>query len=121
MELMRHSEISLTMKNYTDPNLLPSYQSVSLLPDFQKGGPMPTEDHSQTDAQIHSQELGGPGLPVSRIVADQAPDHSLQLADGEEPRHTLSPFVAEGPESEKIGRCRVRTYDFHRVKVALYH
>jgi hypothetical protein len=47
MELMRHSDLRLTMKVYTDPSQLPLADSIDRLPSFTKTGP-----------QIGPQELG---------------------------------------------------------------
>lgn len=38
MELMRHSDLKLTMKIYTDASQLPLVASVAALPSFRAGG-----------------------------------------------------------------------------------
>jgi len=54
MEIMRHSDIKLTTKTYTDAGLLPVAQNVFNLPSFNKP--------SAPDSQIDSQTLHDPDL-----------------------------------------------------------
>ena len=121
MDLMRHSDMRLTMKTYTDPNLLPTYAAVSSLPDL-LGTPESVPGYNtQSNTQIRTQDLGGKGLPLSQTVADSErgthPQTRMDKASG----LNLSHSVAEGRENGDGARCRVRTCDFLRVKQALYH
>jgi integrase len=62
MELMRHSDLKLTMKVYTDAELLPLSQGVDLLPTFSLAT-------SANDTQRDTQKLGGRGHLGSEAVA----------------------------------------------------
>ena len=60
MELMRHSDMRLTAKVYTDAGMLPTGDAVMKLPALVMG--------SKSDSQIDSQKLVTDGLSVSRPV-----------------------------------------------------
>jgi integrase len=60
MELMRHSDMRLTAKVYTDAGMLPTGDAVMMLPALVMG--------EQSDSQIDSQKLVTSGLSVSRPV-----------------------------------------------------
>ena len=60
MEMMRHSEMKLTMKIYTDTQLLPTHDAMQKLPRF-----LTAEKYTQ----IRTQKLGADGLKVSQAVA----------------------------------------------------
>ena len=60
MELMRHSDMRLTAKVYTDAGMLPTGDAVMMLPALVMG--------EQSDSQIDSQKLVTGGLSVSRPV-----------------------------------------------------
>ncbi len=60
MELMRHSDMRLTAKVYTDAGMLPTGDAVMMLPALVMGG--------EADSQIDSQKLVAGGLSVSRPV-----------------------------------------------------
>ncbi len=120
MEAMRHSDMRLTMKTYTDTALLPVHAAVAALPDFNNDGERPQEA-AQSDAQIHSQDLG-----ADRLSLTQAGAHPANVIHPQRPmdttsEHTLAPSGADGRESKENARCRVRTCDILRVKQALYH
>jgi hypothetical protein len=60
MELMRHSDMRLTAKTYTDAGMLPTGDAVMMLPALTTGG--------ESDSQIDSQKLVASGLLLSRPV-----------------------------------------------------
>jgi hypothetical protein len=60
MELMRHSDMRLTAKVYTDAGMLPTGDAVMKLPALVMG--------EQSDSQIDSQKLVASGLSVSPPV-----------------------------------------------------
>ncbi len=60
MELMRHSDMRLTAKVYTDAGMLPTGDAVMMLPALVMG--------EQSDSQIDSQKLVTGGLLLSRPV-----------------------------------------------------
>jgi len=112
MELMRHSDMKLTAKTYTDAGMLPVSETVNLLPDFSVG---------QEPSQIASQTAGFSSPDESLLVPPNAADANLLTLAGEEISLSQSASVPHGPESLDGARCRVRTCDFLRVKQALYH
>jgi len=117
MELMRHSDMRLTMKTYTDADALPTMEAVSSLPDF-IGTP---ESAGYHDAQIRTQKLGGEGPSLSHAGALSENGDGPQTLMDKGSGRDLSHPVALGRENEDGARCRVRTCDFLRVKQALYH
>jgi integrase len=108
MELMRHSDMRLTAKVYTDAGQLPLAQTVASLP-------------------------GLPGLksPGQNTCLDSVPgrqnvSRDVQVNSGVDSSETveIEPFVSECRDvaNETDGaRCRVRTCDPCRVKAMLYH
>jgi integrase len=108
MELMRHSDMRLTAKVYTDAGQLPLAQTVASLPGL-SGLKLPcqnTEHHSVKSRQN-----------VSRPVQVNSGTDTPQNVENE-------PFVSECRDVANEGdgaRCRVRTCDPCRVKAMLYH
>ena len=112
MELMRHSDMRLTAKTYTDANMLPISDAMALLSAFAA-----TQLNPQTDPQKPVIE----GHDVSTAVAMNVTEQLLLTAGDQMfgPSETAS--VVNSPKEAKNARCRVRTCDFLRVKQALYH
>ena len=110
MELMRHSDMRLTAKTYTDAGLLPIGEAVLSLPSI-----------SGSASQIDSQNTVAGGLPLSSPVTEKGVLNSSGTRMDKGPGHDLTTLVNGSPESENGARCRVRTCDFLRVKQALYH
>ena len=112
MELMRHSDMKLTAKVYTDANMLPVSETVAMLPNLIGGS---------ADSQIDSQKLV-PERPSVSVSVPLKPANPILLTAGDQ---VVSPsesaFVPQSPEVGDNARCRVRTCDFLRVKQALYH
>jgi len=96
MELMRHSDVKLTTKIYTDANLLPIWDAVGALPMFD-------------DTQIDTQKLVAVGQSESLSVA-KAESVGGSLGSGNEefssPRSTP---VVKSPQLEESAPCRNRT------------
>ena len=112
MELMRHSDMKLTTKVYTDANMLPTSETVAMLPRLIGDG---------ADSQIDSQKLVPESPSVSATVPLITTDSILLTAGDEAFSPSESASVPQSPETEESARCRVRTCDFLRVKQALYH
>jgi integrase len=112
MELMRHSDPRLTVKTYTDANMLPISDAVVSLMRFAA-----KREASQIDSQGLVPER--PGVSASVQLEAGKPK---TLTAGEQ---TFSPSesasVRESLKEGESARCRVRTCDFLRVKQALYH
>ena len=117
MEIMRHSDMRLTAKTYTDAGLLPIVDAVVELPSLlSKNG-----EDSQTDSQIDSQnsfrigqnetELGNSGHSQYHLEVPNNESDSLENDEAV----TGSQFLSNG------ARYRVRTCDLYSVSVALYH
>ncbi len=109
MEAMRHSDPKLTMKTYTDSELLPLRETIAMLPAL---GPY---------AQIHAQTSVETGSNESRTVATVEEFISPESLINTASRGHLSRTVADGLKKGNGARYRVRTCDPYRVKVVLYH
>jgi hypothetical protein len=112
MELMRHSDPRLTVKTYTDANMLPVSDAIVALTNFAA---------SNKDSQIDSQKLVRQCPALSATVSVEAGKLKV-LTTGEQafsPSESAS--VRESLNDGENARCRVRTCDFLRVKQALYH
>ena len=112
MELMRHSDMRLTAKTYTDANMLPVSDAMALLTRFSE---------KRNDSQIDSQGLVQERPDVSAAVPVNAGEPKLLTASNQAFSPTESASVLVSPERVDGARCRVRTCDFLRVKQALYH
>jgi Phage integrase family len=102
MELMRHSDMRLTAKTYTDANMLPISDAVALLSAFAA-----KQQHPQIDPQKSVTE----SLGVSAPVAINGAQPKLLTAGDQtfSPSETAS--VPNSPEPPDGARCRVRTCD----------
>ncbi len=108
MELMRHSDMRLTAKVYTDAGQLPLAQTVASLPG------LPSLEPS---GQNTEQESVGSRRNASKAVQPDSIDTIAQTPDSES-------FVKECRDLANCSdgaRCRVRTCDPCRVKAVLYH
>jgi integrase len=108
MELLRHSDVKLTTKIYTDAGMLPIWDAVEALPMF-------------NDTQIDTLKLVAKGQSESAAVPVKDHGPILLSAGGQSVSPSESASVGESPEMADGARCRVRTCDFLRVKQALYH
>ena len=105
MELMRHSDMRLTAKTYTDAGLLPIGDAVLNLP-------FVSVFDSQRDSQTSVAGSLFPSTPVTENKIQESSGTRINKGF----RHDLSSMVNGGPEVENGARCRVRTCDFLRVK-----
>jgi len=104
MEIMRHSDIKLTTKTYTDAGLLPLAETVINLPSLTR-----LARPSEPDSQIDSQRLFRAGADLSGKVTDSAKEHYLELPSIERDSHENSELVTTCPENEESCRARTRT------------
>ena len=74
MELMRHSEMKLTMKTYTDSGMLPTAATIRALPSLVTGAGMNTpqntpvsdaKGHSVSSSVTHGENGDGPGTLIN--------------------------------------------------------
>ena len=108
MELMRHSDMRLTAKVYTDAGKLPLFETVASLPGV--------ADKVKTSAQNTAQDFV-PGCPnVSKAVPSGKEQMGLQSPENER----IVPECRDVANGDDGARCRVRTCDPCRVKAVLY-
>ena len=86
MEFMRHSEMRLTNKTYTDVTCLPLAEAAEMLPQF-----LQTKGTHETGAEGHK---------PSRTDANQIREAKHKTIDNKEVCHALSSTGAEGQELE---------------------
>jgi hypothetical protein len=112
MEIMRHSDMRLTSKTYTDAGLLPVADAVLRLPSL---------THKKTaDSQIDSQDLFRAGQDVSPTGRKSETKGDFELSENQQDGQQKVGLIKT---SQKIGdgaRYRVRTCDLPRVKRTLY-
>lgn len=87
MELMRHSDMALTTKIYTDASKLPTFGAVAALPSLAQTAP---EIYAQPDAQ----ELRPAGPGQSQGVRDSNTAYGSKPLDNKGDRHDKSRQVA---------------------------
>ena len=93
MEAMRHSDIRLTTKTYTDTGLLPVFDAVTKLPSF-LGSP-------EKDSQIDSQTLFREGQALSVLVINSTNGSKRKAYENQELTGVVSGPVTTGQEREK--------------------
>ena len=101
MEAMRHSDIRLTTKTYTDTGLLPVSDAVAKLPSF-LGPPA-------KDSQIDSQTLFREGQALSIPVINSTNGSKRKVYENHELTGVVSGPVTTGQDSEKSCAIQVRT------------
>ena len=112
MELLRHSDLRLTMKTYTDAGMLCTGEAVSKLPFFAvtpsgqtRVGPMAAVPDAQIDAQTPvsaGRGLARRGTKVQTVFATETPQN-------EDARHDLTLAGATGPDGRNGSSGRIRT------------
>jgi integrase len=110
MEAMRHSDMKLTAKTYTDAGMLPTREAVCSLPPL-----LPN------CTPIRTPDLGVEGLGVSSSDTQRETVNDAEIRMDTGFRHDSAQLGTMGHENGNGARCRVRTCDFLRVKQALYH
>jgi len=94
MELARHSDLKLTMKNYTDAGQLPLREVIESLPGF--GG--------QADSRIDSRTLGASGQTVSPTVTKNRETKPKNHLENTDESHRDSQLVTVSPEDSEWRR-----------------
>ena len=94
MELMRHSDMRLTAKVYTDAGMLPTGDAVMKLPALVMG--------DESDSQIDSQKLVMDGLCVSRPVQVLETANVAETLINRGFEADLSPAVPVCPKGEMV-------------------
>lgn len=87
MEMMRHSDIRLTMKTYTDADCLPLQQVLSALPKF-----LPASENAVAmNTQIDTQTPDASGQTLSSPVADGGGEFLSEVPQNQGLLHNLTP------------------------------
>ena len=100
MEIMRHSDMRLTSKTYTDAGLLPVWDSVANLPSFTDPLVKDSQIDSQ-DSQIDSQSSVRTSPSLSAPVKEITNLCKLETSDGQEHTSNLSVPVMTSQENGK--------------------
>jgi integrase len=112
MEIMRHSDMRLTSKTYTDAGLLPVADAVLKLPSL--------TGKQAAHSQIDSQDLFRAGHDGSTTGKKSAAEYYLELPRNEEDGQGKDGLVKTSQKLVDGARYRVRTCDLPRVKRTLY-
>jgi hypothetical protein len=107
MEIMRHSDMRLTAKTYTDAGLLPIADAVLDLPSLVK--PI-------TCTQIGTQNLFRTGHDQSGPVTKAASFSTTDLIENQTVKTDKSAPDRLGHEKQKNGQNRIRTYSMNFPK-----
>jgi integrase len=100
-ELMRHSDMKLTTKNYTDTAQLPLAEAVRKLPSLLRNIQVNTlQSTPALDTEGHGASSNGTNEAVPTIS---------EVPSQEPIVHELAAVGANGHESDESARCRVRT------------
>lgn len=105
MEIMRHSDMRLTAKTYTDAGLLPIADAVLDLPSLMK----PSDLDPKSPSQIASQNLVSTGQNESEPVTKSASFFPIDLAENQTVKGDKSTLVPTCPKNGKNGQNRIRT------------
>jgi integrase len=99
-EIMRHSELRLTLDVYTDPTALPTIAAMEKLPIFAELG---------KNAQIDALNPGSAvrGVARSGVASDEAEE--MQRARNENPEHALACVDTVSQDNENGCLARIRT------------
>jgi len=105
MEIMRHSDMRLTSKTYTDAGLLPVADAVLKLPSLTHKKP--------ADSQIDSQDLFRAGQDVSTADMKSMGIEPLEAPVNQQDRQLKDGLVKTSQKLVDGARYRVRTRRFH--------
>jgi len=108
MEIMRHSDMRLTAKTYTDAGLLPIADAVLNLPSHVK--PI-------TGTQIGTQNLFRASHVTSHLGADSSNNERIQPTRNKELALVVSGPDKTGHENKKHGQNRIRTCEGKSQKI----
>jgi integrase len=106
MEIMRHSDMRLTAKTYTDAGLLPIADAVLNLPSLM----VTTQVESNSHSQIDSQNLFRAGQTESGPVPQSTFFVQSDVVKTQSVAHDESSLDRSGQKKKKSGPYRIRTY-----------
>lgn len=99
-EIMRHSELRLTLDVYTDPSALPTVAAIEKLPIFAELQENAQIDAHNPDSAVHS---------VSRSGVASGEGEEVQHARNENREHALARVDTVSQDNEKSCLARIRT------------
>jgi integrase len=99
MEIMRHSDMRLTTKTYTDAGLLAVWDKVANLPSFTTDCVIEDSQIDSQNSQIDSQNLVRTSPSVSIPVKENVKIGDLQPADKQHPKYDMSGPVTTSQEN----------------------
>lgn len=99
-EIMRHSELRLTLDVYTDPTALPTIAAMEKLPIFAELGENAQIDALNADSAVHVVARSG-------VASDQGEE--VQGVRNQAPEHALACVDTVRQENEKSCLARIRT------------
>ena len=106
MEIMRHSDMRLTAKTYTDAGLLPIADAVLSLPSFL----FTKKLEPKTDTQIDPQSLFRAGQNLSDPVTEKEESVDSYPAENQQVSCDSDGLVTTCQNDSKSGPYRIRTY-----------
>ena len=112
MELMRHTDLRLTMKVYTDPRIFNLAGAVERLP-------MPAVAIARVAKRVANSLSEGQSQSGTGDADSLASE--TQVVQGNKLSHRPAPTDSEGPEGEKNSAGRTRTYNQPVNSRLLYH
>jgi hypothetical protein len=125
MEMMRHSEMRLTMSTYTDAALLPMADALDRLPSFeviavQQKAAVGCQNAAGMGTQKGTQNVVREGQNLSAEVKVPSPLTVIGISEKSEQSHEKSAEVAGCPEGEINGRGRIRTYEGRATRFTVW-
>jgi len=112
MEAMRHSDMKLTTKTYTNAGMLPTREAICSLPPLLSNGNCTPQRTPNLGAER-------PGVSPVGTSLGTVQNAAIPMDTGFQ--HDSAQLGTMSHETGNGARCRVRTCDFLRVKQALYH
>jgi len=103
MQILRHSDISLTMNHYTDASQLPIMEAIEKLPTFGSA------DKERADTQRHPQTTDISSERQSFTDTEQVKSEPAKVLYPEEFWHGRAPTDTAGQMQEKNCLARIRT------------
>ena len=124
MELMRHSDLRLTMKTYTDAGQLCTGEALAKLPSFTvtpTGQAIVSRPPLKTDAQIDAHTPVSHSHKLAQHGTQTPSDFDSEVSQNEDARHDLALAGMNGHGGLIGSSGRIRTYDQAINSRPLYH
>ncbi len=123
MELLRHSDMRLTMKTYTDAGLLLTGEAVAKLPSYvtPDGQILVGPIAAVTDTQIRTQTPVSGDHNLAQHGTRMSVDFDSEAPQNEDARHSLALSGTDRQNAKNGSSGRIRTYDQAINSRPLYH